>query len=299
MKSDERHQLEQNELADWVARLGVTARPYLPYAAAILAVAFLAAMGYSFWSSSAEAREHEAWEEFFGAKNPEQLRIVIDRYPNSQAAPYSQLRIADFEFQDAKAKLVNDYGAAISGLSKAVDLYRELADGRASPIQVKQQASMAMAETLESKGSLTEAKEAYQRVASNYAGSAEAALAEQRLKELDSPEARQFYTKLKDYKPPVPSTNLPAKSGERDLKGLEDERPPVVTPAPPLNRPSKAAPTLQRVQEKPGSKSEPPVPQPVKKDIKSTSSPSEKASPSAPPTGKASTEPAKAVKKGS
>lgn len=224
MKSEERHQLEQNELADGVARLIQTVRPYLAYVF-IAALAIIGAVvGYTYWTSAQARAEEEAWREFMAATDETQFETLISRYPNSKAVPYARLRVADYKFEQGRKALLNNHAKAIALLDQAVKIYDELA--QAAPVDVKEQALFCMGMAIESKSAVSEAKGVYERVVSNFPGSEWAMRAQSRIQQLDTPQAKEFYAALTNYKPITASTDLPP----LDKDAGPPPAPPGVTP---------------------------------------------------------------------
>lgn len=209
MKSEERHQLQQNDLADRLAALSAKVKPYIPHVAAAIVLVFVGMWIVGLISDSKQAKRGEAWKDFFGAQNAEQLDVVVDRYPNSDIVPYARLKSAQFAFQDGKTKIFTDRDEAIKKLDKAVKAFEEVVAKSEPGGLLRSQALLGIAVSKETSGAVTDAVAAYKRLADECKGSTEAAYAERQIKNLDTPEARAFYSQAQNYKPKTPSTDLP------------------------------------------------------------------------------------------
>lgn len=272
MKSEERHQLEQNELADWVIRLVALLRPYLIYifVAAIVLVGVL--IGLSIQSNAHLQAQQDAWREFFQAADSAQFEVLLSRYPKSAAAPYTRLRIGDLKFDEGKKILITNRTRALSLFDEAIKFYEELTQNSATPSDVRQQALFGIGLVQESKGALEEAKKAYESVVTEYAGSEFALRAQNRIQQLDTPSAKEFYAALSDYKPIGASTDLPP---------LDDETP---IPAPPPVTRDAAPPAASDKEEIPAPPKEEPEAPPKEEAASPAKEPEEPAKDESAPT---------------
>lgn len=211
MKSEERHQLEQNELADWLTKLIGRGKQYVPHVAAAVVLLFAVMWVYGLIAASRENKRGEAWRQFFDAQTPEQIEVVSERHPGADLAPYAKLKIAQMLFQDGKAKLFNDRNDAVSKLDKATKAFEEVAAKAEFGSLLKSQALFGIAVCKETTGAINDAIAAYKRVIADCKDSGEAAYAERQLKLLESPEGKDFYAKVANYRPKATSTDLPPK----------------------------------------------------------------------------------------
>ena len=216
MKSEERHQLEKNDLAEWVLQTYESLRPNWPYILGGIVV-FAAALWFvNHRRSSQELQLRAAWNDYFTAesgRNVEALRSLVDRYPDSPVAPLAQKRVADFRFADGKKMLLTDRGEAMRLLDDAANIYQELLADVSISLMLRRQAELGLALTQETTGALTKARETYKKISQSFPGTDEATRAEERLKHIESPEAEKFYDQLAAFKPPQPTTDLPQPTG--------------------------------------------------------------------------------------
>ncbi|MFO0948043.1 MAG: hypothetical protein U1D30_19325 [Planctomycetota bacterium] len=266
MKSEERHQLEQNELADWVLRLVGIVRPYLLYmfVAAVVVVGVL--IGLSIQSNAKQQTQQDAWREFFTAQDAAQFEVLLSRYPDSLAAPYTRLRIADLKFDEGKKSLITNRAKALSLFDESIKFYEELTKNSSTPSDVKQQAQFGVGLALESKGALEEAKKAYEVVVTEFSGSEYALRAQNRIKQIETPSAKEFYAALADYKPIGANTDLPPLEDNNAIPvpppttpGAAPTTPePTATPMPPKEEPATSKEAAPPVKEEPAASKEAP-----------------------------------------
>ena len=61
MKSERRHELQHNELAEWLANMAKTIQPYQNWSLTAVLVVLLVVAGYTVWSRKAAAETAQAW----------------------------------------------------------------------------------------------------------------------------------------------------------------------------------------------------------------------------------------------
>ena len=263
MKSEERHQLEKNDLAEWVVQTYERWQPHWPYLVGGIVLVAAALWFVNHRQASQAQQLHAAWNAYFdaeGTRNVEALRSLVDLYPDSSVAPLAQKRVADFRFADGKKLLLTDRGEALRLLDDAANIYQELSASPAASDIVRRQAQLGLALAQETTGALAKAKETYESVSQSFPGTEEAARAEQRLKKIELPEAAEFYDQLAAFKAPEPTTDLPKPKGGLpelpapkaqksmpdapliSLPGLEDVPTPPPPPAKPAATKAKASP---------------------------------------------------------
>lgn len=244
MKSEERHELEQNELVNWSTRWADQAWRNRWSILGVIATIGLVFGGWTYYSRSLAARTAASWQEFLAATNPEQFQTLVDRYPGSPAVPYARLRMADLRFQEGKARLANNRGDAILKIDEASKLYSALRDDSSLPPDVREQAAMGAAAAIETKGNIADAIAAYKQVSTDFSGTVAALVAQARIKRLESPDAEKFYLQLAEYKPPATSTDLPAKDNFLDSLNIPEMPPGKTTKKEAKDAKSGGTPTL-------------------------------------------------------
>ncbi len=126
MKSERRHELEHNALADWTAD---TLEKIKPYQNAILGGLILVVgmvVAVTLWRNMAQRQATAAWEDYFQAHQtgqPGDLEDVAGRYPGSQVAHWAATAAADLRLTAGCNLLFSDKPSALFELRKAIDLY--------------------------------------------------------------------------------------------------------------------------------------------------------------------------------
>ncbi len=213
MKSKRRHELQHNELAQWLANVGEALKPYqnIIYTMGVLLLVFLA--GYAWWSRSASAQTSRAWTELnrgLDNRSLSDLAEVIENHPDTYVARTAAVLTADFRLIEGCGRLFHNKALARGELNKAVYLYEScLRTGKEKSLL--ERATIGLARAKEALGELNEARRYYGEVATNWPRGAFAAAAKQRLHDLERREIKQLYDDFSRFDP------QPAFSKEFDM----------------------------------------------------------------------------------
>jgi len=104
MKSERRHELRENDLADSVEQLSERLRPYVTPILSVAIGAIVLVLISLFVSSRWEATRSESWDTCLAALvtgDPEGFREVILRYPGTPAAQWAELILAERNLSEA------------------------------------------------------------------------------------------------------------------------------------------------------------------------------------------------------
>ncbi len=199
MKSEQRHELAENDLAESVEHLAERMRPYLP-TILIAAIGSLLAVFLSlFISAGWEASRAESWDACLGALasgDENAFREVILRYPDSPAAQWAELVLADRNLSEATDLLfapldpAND--VARQRLEDAAASYAGILAQRPTGM-VAERATLGLAKARESLGELDEARRGYEALAQEYGESPMAKLAVAHAADLARGDTKAFY----------------------------------------------------------------------------------------------------------
>lgn len=232
MKSEERHKLQQNDLADTLAKIVETLKPYqngiLGGILLILVVILLTR-----WWNGKTARENDlisaefytASSRAFATGNPAELRSLVEKYPGSTAAPQAALTAADIYLNSACNLLFLNKAKANDELGEAVKIYEPLLPTLTNPF-LKAQATFGLARAKECQNNLKDAKELYQEIVKNWPDGPYGVLATRRLADIERPATAEMYDKF--AKTSTPSAfkddmNLSDKSPISNPLGVPDE----------------------------------------------------------------------------
>src|SRR5262245_5530431 len=103
MDSEHRHELAQNDLAQWLKTSKSSIAPHLVKIGAAVVI-LLAIYGVFRWNAYSQGlRQTAAWQSFFD----EDYQDLIEKSPSTDAARYARLRLAEINIQDAKAAMLD------------------------------------------------------------------------------------------------------------------------------------------------------------------------------------------------
>jgi predicted negative regulator of RcsB-dependent stress response len=235
MKSEERHRLQQNQLADWI---GKTITSIKPYQNSILIVVLLVVVGmaaYTVWSRVSATENTQAWDELNAAMesgNIAKLAKVREDRPNTHVAHVAAVVEADYSLAEGCNSLFVSKAVANQKLAKAVELYRTVLD-QSRNSSLLQRATFGLARAREAKGELERAMELYQEVSTKWPDGAFAVAAARRLDDLKRPATKRLYDRFAKFDPkPAYSSEsgLPGQRPNFDMKSLPSDG-----PIPPIN----------------------------------------------------------------
>jgi tetratricopeptide (TPR) repeat protein len=231
MKGERRHELERNELADWLAKVFEVIKPF-QYAilGAVLLVAVVAVL-YTFWIGRASGEQVAAWDVFHravwdlsqGNPSPTDFEAIVDEaivddYPDTDVALWARVMAADLHLAIGCDRLFHDKGLANQELREAVDHYLAILGSDRSSAELRRRATFGLARAYESQGNLEKAKEHYEEVGKR---GAYAAAATSRLEDLKRPATKQLYDRFAKFDPQPVSPVGFGQPGERPIFDLD------------------------------------------------------------------------------
>lgn len=209
MKSERRHELQQNYLADylghWINRL----EPYAKSIGIGIAALVIALIGFGFYRSSQLGARSDATLELLQNANdsdPEALGLVGQRYAGTTAGALAKLYQGDALLASGIAGLFEDREEAEGRLADAIKLYEEIQGAGNDPL-VRSRANLGLARAHESLGQVDQALAAYNRLVEINESEAIVKLAQQRIAQLKTPMTEEFlvWFAKQDFRPPTPA----------------------------------------------------------------------------------------------
>ena len=195
MKTERRHELETNQLAN---SLGHWADAVRPYTNTILISILLVVVGTAVFAVAQRrtaAGTAAAWDEYFAAlSRVDRLKLedLGDIHAGTPVGWWSLCMAAELGLNEGSNVLFRDKVLARDILDRAADRYQQVLGETRDPALVKQ-ASFGLARVHECLGEIKKAEEEYQAIASKWHDTPVAIDAEQRLKDLQRPETKEFY----------------------------------------------------------------------------------------------------------
>ena len=245
MKSEERHRLQHNQLADWIAKTITTIKPYQNPILIGLLLVTVGIVAYSVWSRVSAAENTQAWNELNAALesgNIAKLAKVREDHPSTHVAHVAAVVEADYTLADGCNRLFVSKAVANQELAKAIELYLTVLD-QSRNSSLLERATFGLARAREAKAvckvadvnqeELDKAMGLYQEVSTKWPDGAFAIAAARRLDDLKRPATKRLYDRFAKFDP------KPAYSGESGLPGQKPSFDlnslPSDGPSPPVN----------------------------------------------------------------
>ena len=219
MKSERRHELEQNELADWLGDSVATVKPYVNVILGAILAVLIAIVGGVWWMQQAQVKSNESWDAFHTALasgNPTELTDMSEDYPGTKAADWARVVVGDMYLSAGCNMLFTNRADANLELDKAVVFYQQVLDESQQGVLLDR-ATYGLARTREAMGELDKAKALYEKVTKTWADGPFAEVAADRLKQLEQPATVAFYEKFEKWDPKPAFTDQPGIRGAGPL----------------------------------------------------------------------------------
>ncbi len=222
MKSERRHELQTNALADWLGTEIERVRPYQTTLLGVVLLLALLAVAGAYWKYHSAVQSAEAWQGMLGG-NPNVLFGLMEQHSGEPVGTMAALVAGDFLFSQGVQQRFTNRAAANESLSKASDCYKRVLAADASPM-AKERATFGVARVLETMNKLPEAEQAYKAVTEQWPHGEFAAWASRRLADLEKPATKVFYDQFArfDPKPSPVGGDMPGKSSLSKPDALQE-----------------------------------------------------------------------------
>jgi hypothetical protein len=206
MKSERRHELQHNTLAEWLFTTGQRLRPYqnvILAAAVVLAVVIAV---YVVVSRTSAARSATAWTELTGGlqgENLDALTRVAETYPSTNVGRMAAVVAADMRLKEGCDQRFVNKALANRELNEAIKSYQAaLKDCRTPALQ--ERATFGLARAKEAQGTsadLEAAAKYYEDIVTKWPEGTFAAAAKQRLADFGQRETKMMFDDLAKFDP--------------------------------------------------------------------------------------------------
>lgn len=208
MKTERRHELQTNQLADWLGHQIEKIQPYFKAIGGVAAALVVLALVYAFMHQREYHQAGLVWGEYLGAlREREQddqvalLARVADQNQNSPAGLWAAQTEADIDLERGARLLFTDREDALKTLERAQKNFEKVAqEARRNPILLER-ARFGAAQAYECQGMLQKAKEAYEQVATTNPKGALGKMAAQRAEAISDKSIADFYGWFEKQKP--------------------------------------------------------------------------------------------------
>ncbi len=237
MKSERRHQLEQNELADWLAAKIEAVKPYQNVILGLVLLVVVVTVGYTIYTRQAAGKTAQGWDEFYqavsdGRLNPADFDDIIEKYPDTTLAHWAGVVVGDLRLAFGCDQLFVNKAGANQELRHAVDHYMRVRQQSRNSM-LRERATFGLARAREALGELDAAIKCYQDVDRDWPNGAYAAQAKRRLEDLGRPATKQMYDRFAKFDPKPDYADEPGTPGDRlpfSLDSLPEGDGPLFTP---------------------------------------------------------------------
>jgi predicted negative regulator of RcsB-dependent stress response len=220
MKAERRHELQHNELADWLAATFERMRPYWRAILGVTIAALVLLVAYYMFSSRAQKKQSVAWDRYLraiSAATPDasatELEETVERYSKTPAAVWAEATLADVELADGISLLFVDKNLAEKKIKGAIGHYEAVRE-KSDDQLLKSRILFGLARAQESLGDLKEAAKTYEALVDLKGPYRQ--LAEDRVAALSRDSTHDFYAWFAAEEPVrVPSSSLPGSPGDR------------------------------------------------------------------------------------
>lgn len=210
MKSERRHELQQNYLADYLGHWITRIEPHAKSLGLAIAVVVIGLIGVGFYRSSQMGARSDATLELLqnaSGSDPEALGSVGQRYPGTMAGALAKLYQADALLAGGIAGLFEDRDEAQGRIEEAIKLYESVQQPGVDTL-IRSRANLGLGRAHESLGQTDLALAAYNRLIEIGESDAIVKLAQQRIGQLKNPMTEEFLVWFgkQDFRPPTPAS---------------------------------------------------------------------------------------------
>jgi hypothetical protein len=222
MKSEERHRLETNVVADRLAVYIEKLRPYATSLAGIALFVMIAMFVWTYLRGTSALRQSQAWDAYNDAvvspmPNLELLRESAEEHPGTKMQQLANITWADGQVWIASRDYLNNKAAAKAALRNATSAYQSILASSDNQ-RLLNRAHLGLARVYEMQDELDKAREEYSKVTGSYAK-----FAEDRAKVLDEKKTQDAIAWLATATPPRrPSPTGPGTPGKAPSFSFRD-----------------------------------------------------------------------------
>src|SRR5579871_5366642 len=226
MKSEQRHELQTNELSKLADRMGNLFETYYNQILWTVVGVLLVGAGYTFWSRTTRNAEASAWTEISSCRTPEDFADVVRKHPNTTTAAWARLHEADLLLSSGIHDVFSSREKANKDLQRAKTVFEEIVNSSSTPDTVRERALFGLARTLESTSDGDEGPsvKAYQTLLDKFPATVYKTEAQNRIEALKTSGAQSFYTWFHQQKPEPPKPPKP-----KDGDAASPEKPGALT----------------------------------------------------------------------
>lgn len=203
MKTERRHELEKNQLADGLGRAITWCEENARLLVGVVTGILIIGAVFALLSNRKEEREARAWNSYFTAraeagKDPAGLESVAKTDGELFAGKLAELTLADIAMNQGLATINTNRELAETQLAQAKDYYSKVR--KSGDEHLQERADLGLARYYEAMGMIEEAKAEYQKLKGRKLG-LYVDFATQKLAYLEKPATLEFAKWFRDQKP--------------------------------------------------------------------------------------------------
>jgi len=227
MKTERRHELQTNVLADWLGKHLEQTQSYSKVIVGVLLLAAAAVVAGTYITRDQASRNQLSWNAYYqalGQRNAEALEDMAQSHAGTSAAVWARQAEADILLADGINALYTSRDRGKELLQQATQAYAAV-EAAATDRLLKERAWFGLGQAHESLAELDKARDYYERIASGSPDSALGKEAKRRADSLSDPATEKWYNWFANQKarPPLPGLDrLPGLSDLPDLGSLPD-----------------------------------------------------------------------------
>lgn len=229
MKTERRHELQKNDLADLVGHEIDHYKRYLKTGLGI--VVALVAVGFTitFLSQQQSAKNSAAWTQLFdvlATPSTEGLEEFVEAHPDTQAAAWADLAAGDIKLREGSNGMFTERKEAEVSLDQAKKYYEQSLAKAGKVAMIRHRAQLGLAQTLEAQNNPEEALPIYEELAKLGDTSPFGKAAADRIATLKRLNDEQWYAWFAKYTPAPPVDPRSGLPGMGDLPGRDNLKKP-------------------------------------------------------------------------
>lgn len=215
MKSEERHQLQTNELGTAAEKLREFVEEHgQNILIGIVAVAVVAG-GLLWWISSSRTESQRGWAEIMAAQSAEDYAAAADKFAGTEVGAWARLKQAESLLATGIQESFTHRSSAVSDLKEAKESFSMLTDGSGIPGEVQERALYGLARTQEtiSGKDTADAIKTYEQLVRQFPQTVYKDEAESRIEQLKKEPAQEFYAWFQEQDPKPEDRAAPQDGG--------------------------------------------------------------------------------------
>jgi hypothetical protein len=209
MKTERRHQLEHNQLADALGEQLGQVRPYFKTILAVVIAAAAVVVAVAVISSRRSAAMERAWTDFYAAtatSDAEKIEAFADKHPGTHAALWALLNAGELRMQQGSSAMFTDRKQAEAELDRAKRDLETVVKGAGNNEGLRRRAQLGLASTFEAQNLPEDAEPIYEALVKAEPEGPFGKLAAQRLEQLRRLSSEKWYAWF-DKQRPTPAAD--------------------------------------------------------------------------------------------